>query len=174
MITPCTGRRGTPPMMSALALSNDIHTHPRHYACHSDRTCLDGIDNTKGRCVVRGPLVLHRCSCCYLGCLHCTSPAPLFLFDAASATAISMLAVMSVNWNATRPEGLLGLGHLFSLPGAFIGVLVTAIVAKKKVATHPFVLFLFGFGGLLVGYFLNQLVVCNTVMWCGPLSLPLK
>ena len=81
---------------------------------------------------------------------------------------------MSINWNATRPEGLLGLGHLFSLPGAFIGVLVTAIVARKKAATHPFVLFLFGFVGLLVGYFLNQLVVCNTVMWCGPLSLPLK
>ena len=109
-----------------------------------------------------------------LGACTALRPAPLFLFGAASATAISMLAVMSINWNATRPEGLLGLGHLFSLPGAFIGVLVTAIVARKKAATHPFVLFLFGFGGLLVGYILNQLVVCNTVMWCGPLSLPLK
>ena len=100
-------------------------------------------------------------------------PAPLFLLGTAFAIVISMLALMSVNWLATRPDGLLGLGHIFSLPGAMVVVLGTAFVAKKKQITRPLSAFLLGLGGWGGGYFINQLVVCNTVMWCGPLSLPL-
>lgn len=109
-----------------------------------------------------------------LGACAAFRPAPLFLFGTALAMAISMLSLMSVNWLATRPLGLLGLGHIFSLPGAFLVVLGTAFVARKKQIIRPFVAFLFGLVGFGVGYFINQLVVCNTVMWCGPLSLPIN
>lgn len=101
-------------------------------------------------------------------------PVPLFLFGAALAIAISMLSLMSVNWLASRPQGLLGLGHIFSLPGAFLVVLGTAFVTRKKQIIRPFVAFLLGLVGFGGGYFINQLVVCNTVMWCGPLSLPIN
>ncbi len=100
--------------------------------------------------------------------------APLFLLGSSFAIAITFLSIMSVNWRAARPEGLLGLGHLFSLPGAFVGVLIAMAIVKRKATITVFAAFLFGFVGLLAGYFINQLVVCNTVMWCGPLSLPIK
>ena len=109
-----------------------------------------------------------------LGTCSLFRPAPLFLFGAAFAIAISMLALMSVNWLAARPEGLLGLGHIFSLPGAFAVVLGIIFVAKKKQITRPLSAFLLGFGGWGGGYFINQLAVCNTVMWCGFLSLPIR
>lgn len=100
--------------------------------------------------------------------------APFFLFGTSIAIAISMLALMSVNWRATSPDGLLGLGHLFSLPGAFVGALAVAFFARKLAVANPFFTFLLGVAGFGVGYFVNQLLVCNTVMWCGLLSLPIK
>lgn len=109
-----------------------------------------------------------------LGVCAAIRPAPLFLSGVELAIAISMLALMSVNWGAVRPEGLLGLGHIFSLPGAFVVVVTTAFVARKLQIVRPFPAFLLGLGGCGGGYFLNQLLVCNTVMWCGPISLPIK
>ncbi|UNK49537.1 hypothetical protein MNR01_00360 [Lysobacter sp. S4-A87] len=29
-------------------------------------------------------------------------------------------------------------------------------------------------GFTLAGFLLNQLIACNTVIWCGPLSLPVR
>jgi hypothetical protein len=109
-----------------------------------------------------------------LGSCFALRVPPLFLFGASLAIAITLLAVMSVNWRAARPEGLLGLGHLFSMPGAFAGALFTAVFIKRIDKIHLASAFGFGFVSLLAGYFINQLVVCNTVMWCGPLSLPIK
>lgn len=37
-----------------------------------------------------------------------------------------------------------------------------------------FTALLLGLSSLLIGYFINQVIICNTVMWCGPLSLPIK
>ena len=101
-------------------------------------------------------------------------PAPLFLTGASLGIAITLLCVMSVNWSSSQPEGLLGLGHVSSLPGAIIGVLLAAVKAKKKHITLPYTSLSIGLGGLLIGYLINQIVVCNTVMWCGPLSMPIK
>lgn len=101
-------------------------------------------------------------------------PAPLFLTGASLGIAITLLCVMSVNWSSSRPEGLLGLGHVFSLPGAIVGVLLAAVAAKKNHVRLYYISLLMGLGGLLVGYLINQVVVCNTVMWCGLLSIPVK
>jgi len=101
-------------------------------------------------------------------------PAPFFLTGASLGIAITLLCVMSVNWSSSHPEGLLGLGHVSSLPGAIIGVLLAAVTAKRKNITLPYTSLSMGLGGLLIGYLINQTVVCNTVMWCGPLSMPIK
>lgn len=81
---------------------------------------------------------------------------------------------MVVNWRASRPEGLLALGHLFSLPGAVVGALIAAVLLRRHASTGPAFALIIGFAGVVVGFFINQLLVCNTVMWCGPLSHPLK
>ena len=95
---------------------------------------------------------------------------PMFLFGTSLAIAITLIFYMSINWQATRPEGLLGLGHLFSLPGAVVGVFIAATSLKRKATTSLFIAFLFGLIGLLSGFFVNQLIVCNTVLYCGQLS----
>ena len=81
---------------------------------------------------------------------------PMFLFGISLAIAITLIFYMSINWRATRPEGLLGLGHLFSLPGAVVGVLIAATLLKRKATASLFIAFLFGLIGLLGGFFVNQ------------------
>lgn len=97
---------------------------------------------------------------------------PPFLIGTSLAVAITLLAYMSINWRATHPEGLLALGHLFSLPGASIGIIVGAIISKR--IQHPLVVLLFGFFGMTSGFLINQFILCNTVMWCGALSMEIK
>lgn len=109
-----------------------------------------------------------------LGACAALRPTPLFLTGTSFGIAITLLCVMSINWGASRPEGLLGLGHVFSLPGAIIGAVLAASLAKRKFENKPFTALLLGLSSLLIGYFMNQVVICNTVMWCGPLSLSIK
>lgn len=97
---------------------------------------------------------------------------PPFLSGVSCAATITLLAYMAINWHAARPEGLLGLGHLASLPGAGMGIVVGAILARWH--RGGVAIFLCGLLGLLGGFLLNQLAVCNTLIWCGPLSWPMR
>lgn len=109
-----------------------------------------------------------------VGICFAIRPAPMFLTGAATAITTSLLAVMVVNWTAAKPEGLLGLGHIFSLPGGVMAAIVSAFFARSTAGAKPVKQFALGFVGFGLGYFVNQLVVCNTVMWCGFLSAPVK
>jgi hypothetical protein len=96
---------------------------------------------------------------------------PLFVLGTSLAVSLTLLIYAAVNLSLARPEGLLALGHLFSLPGAAAGTLIGAFLSRRL--SRPISVLALGFGGALVGFFLNQLVVCNTVVWCGALSLPI-
>ena len=98
-------------------------------------------------------------------------PVPFFQTGAAIGIAIIFLAYLHINWSSSRPEGLLGLGHLFSLPGAAIGLIISANTLKRTNTKVFEIGFLFGLLGILIGFFINQLLVCNTLMWCGFLSI---
>ncbi len=75
-----------------------------------------------------------------------------------------------VNMTASRAEGLLGLGHLYSLLGLAIGIAVSACYIGNK--EYPVIkTFLAGFLISLLFFFINQLIVCNSVMYCGCFSL---
>ncbi|MBC8650699.1 hypothetical protein GYM54_07970 [Pseudomonas sp. MTM4] len=97
---------------------------------------------------------------------------PLFLLGTSVAISVTLLAYVAINLSLARPEGLLTLGHLFSLPGAAIGTLIGALLSRRL--SRLFSAMALGFAGALVGFFLNQLVVCNTLMWCGAFSLPAR
>lgn len=99
---------------------------------------------------------------------------PMFLFGTSLAIAITLIFYMSINWHTSRPEGLLGLGHLFSLPGAVMGVFIAATLLKRKATTSLSIAFIYGLIGLLTGFFVNQLIVCNTVLYCGQLRFFLE
>ncbi len=95
---------------------------------------------------------------------------PLFTAGAAVALAVTFAGYWAWALSLSRPEGLLGLGHLFSLPGAAIGLLAGAWFARRKSSASA--AFVAALAFTLTGFMLNQLVTCNTVLWCGPLSLP--
>jgi hypothetical protein len=109
-----------------------------------------------------------------LGLCAIIRPKPFFFFGASLALSITFISYLLINWGASRPDGLLGLGHLFSLPGALIGVLIAASISKRHVFVGSPLATIVGFLGVSLGFLSNQLLVCNTVMWCGPLSLSLK
>lgn len=93
-------------------------------------------------------------------------------------TAISLVILLSYipyfyrNLFAVRPEGLLGLGHLLSLPGLTIGILFVGLYLKNK-SLNSFIISTISFIGASFGFLINQLIVCNTVMYCGNLIWPL-
>ena len=95
-----------------------------------------------------------------------------FLSGTALICAISFLPYMLFNVFATRPEGLIGLGHFFSLPGAILGLSTGAFISKKY--KKPVTILCCAILGIGVGFFVNQLLMCNIVMWCGPLSFALR
>jgi hypothetical protein len=63
-----------------------------------------------------------------------------------------------------------------ALAVALIAILVGDALylgARRARIYSPLTCFLLGFGGFGVGYFVNQLVVCHTLIWGSPLSLPI-
>eukprot|EP01029_Cantina_marsupialis_P012328 TRINITY_DN272223_c0_g1_i1.p1 TRINITY_DN272223_c0_g1~~TRINITY_DN272223_c0_g1_i1.p1 ORF type:complete len:101 (+),score=10.51 TRINITY_DN272223_c0_g1_i1:26-328(+) len=49
-----------------------------------------------------------------------------FYVGLAIAIAVSFLVYLYINFSSNKPEGLLGLGHLFSLPGALFTSVIVA------------------------------------------------
>jgi hypothetical protein len=95
-----------------------------------------------------------------------------FLTGVSLAATLTLLAYMLITVYVVRQQGLLGLGHLASLPGAGLGIVAGAGLLRRW--PGPLAGLFCGSLGLLGGFLLNQLVVCNTLMWCGPLSWPIR
>lgn len=93
-----------------------------------------------------------------------------FYTGVSTAIAISFIIYLNINWTAERPDGLLGLGHIFSLPGAFLLVMITAYLLKRKNNRLPAQNLILGFFSFALGFFLNQIVLCNSLMYCAVLS----
>ena len=93
-------------------------------------------------------------------------PSSFYLTGVGLAILVSYTPYYWQNLASTNPEGLLGLGHVFSLPGFFLGIILSAFYLKNKGKSAYFAA-LIGFSGPLLGYVINQLVVCNSVMYCG-------
>ena len=95
-------------------------------------------------------------------------PSSFFLTGIGLAIFITYIPYYWRNLTATNLEGLLGLGHLSSLPGLFIGIIFSAVYLKSKNKSVYFTAG-FGFSVSLMGYAINQLIICNSLMYCGSL-----
>ena len=71
--------------------------------------------------------------------------------------------------NMKSHEGLLVLGHLFSIPGVVI-TFISGLIFAKKFCVKPSILFIVGFLSIFTGFFMGQITICNTLMYCGSLS----
>ena len=99
-------------------------------------------------------------------------PNQLFLTGISLAIQFTLITYLYINLSAERPEGLLGLGHLFSLPGLAAGIIAASIYVKDKYKKQHIMLSI-GFFGTASGFIINQLIICNTLMYCGKFMSPL-
>lgn len=96
----------------------------------------------------------------------------LFLTGTTAAVIVSLMAYMAIVSSLGREGGLFGLGHLFSAPGMFLGVSVSAWLLKGHInARLPWIVAGFAFLGAGLGFMIGQMIVCTTVFYCGALSL---
>lgn len=104
-----------------------------------------------------------------VGLIQIAKPPPLLTSGAAVALAASFLFYWA--WQASLPrlEGLLGLGHLFSLPGVGFGAIVAAVIARKR-QLLPWAAFSVGLLACCAGFTIAQFVVCQSMLYCGSLS----
>ncbi|AKH19182.1 hypothetical protein [Sedimenticola thiotaurini] len=98
-------------------------------------------------------------------------PKPLFLTAVSFAILATYIPYFYHNLFTEHPEGLLGLGHLLSLPGLAVGIVLTGLWLKSS-ALNPFGIFAVGSTGVFAGFLINQFIVCNSVMYCGNLTWP--
>ncbi|MDD0973949.1 hypothetical protein [Pseudomonas fontis] len=98
-------------------------------------------------------------------------PRPGFLVGVALALSVIFIVYLWVALTADHVEGLLILGQVFSLPGALLGLLLAAWKIRRRVGSSSIAALLIAAGGVLLGFLINQILVCNTLMYCGVFSL---
>jgi hypothetical protein len=95
----------------------------------------------------------------------------LFQTGTTAAVIITLLVYMAIVSSLGRDGGLVGLGHLFSVPGMFVGASVSAWLLRFRVnVSLPWIVAGVAFVGAGLGFMIAQVIVCNTVMYCGALS----
>ncbi|WP_093543525.1 hypothetical protein [Pseudomonas sp. OV546] len=95
----------------------------------------------------------------------------MFLSGTTAAVSVTLLAYMSVVSSLGRDGGLMGLGHLFSVPGMFIGTSISAWLLRFRLnASLVWIIAGVAFVGAGLGFMIAQVIVCNTVLFCDELS----
>lgn len=95
----------------------------------------------------------------------------LFLTGTTAAVLASLSCYLSIIFNQARTDGLLALGHLFSMPGMLLGTGLSAWLLRFRVnASLPWLVAGIAFLGATLGFMIVQMVVCTTVMYCSALS----
>lgn len=103
-------------------------------------------------------------------CLILGTPA-YFLTGTTAATVVTLLIYINIISTTEHPDGLLVLGHLFSIPGMLMGIGIAAWALKHRLtATLPWIVASIGFVGAALGFLAAQLIVCNSLMYCSVLS----
>ena len=97
----------------------------------------------------------------------------LFKIPKYSCTAISIviLAQYIIYFFLSRSDtnGLVWLGYFFTIPGLLIGAITACYITLRKIPSNPspFIFFAIALFLTALGFALNQLLLCNTVMYCG-------
>jgi len=103
-----------------------------------------------------------------LGILISFTSRPAVVSGAAVILAIYLAAYgMWLSLTSTNDNGLAILGYLFSLPGAAVGAIAGAFFIKQRNYQRAVVIGSVAAASTLAGLALNQLLLCNTLMYCG-------
>jgi len=104
-----------------------------------------------------------------IGLIQLGKAPPLSTLGAATALAVTFLGYWAWQASLPRPEGLLGLGHLFSLPGLALAAVIVAVLARRR-GLRPAGAFAATFAASIAGFAIAQLIVCRTALYCGAIS----
>lgn len=116
-----------------------------------------------------GPWYYVLAWCGLVGLIQVAKAPPLSTLGAAIALAATFLVYWAWQASLLRPDGLLGLGHLFSLPGLALAAVVAALYSRRR-GLKPVTAFAVTFIACCAGFGAAQLAVCRTAMYCGPIS----
>ncbi|KQZ31804.1 hypothetical protein [Duganella sp. Root1480D1] len=119
--------------------------------------------------VYLGPWYYVLAWCGLAGMIQLLKAPPLSTLGATTALSATFLGYWAWQASLSRPEGLLGLGHLFSLPGLVLAAVVVALLARRR-GLPPATACATTFVACCAGFGIAQLVVCRTALYCGPLS----
>lgn len=95
---------------------------------------------------------------------------PLFTTGAAIALTLTVVAYWLWQISLPKPQGLLGLGHLISLPGLGVAAFVAAVIARRRQMRPPAALAL-AFFSSAAGFTAAQLTACQSLLDCGRFSV---
>lgn len=99
---------------------------------------------------------------------------PMFLTGTTAAVVGTLMIYMASVSSMSREGGLLGLGHLFSVPGMLVGASAAAWLLRFRVkASLPWIVAGIAFLCVGFGFLVAQMIACNTLMFCGALSFEL-
>lgn len=72
-------------------------------------------------------------------------------------------------WVFTRvhPDSMAWLGYVFSLPGALVGAGVALYIQNREAELGPLSTTMTALSCVLLAITFNQVVICNTLMYCG-------
>lgn len=104
-----------------------------------------------------------------VGIVQLARAPPLFSAGVSAALAASFLMYWTWQASLARPDGLLGLGHLVSLPGLVLAAIIAAIAIRRRIVSAG-VAFGIALLSCSLGFALAQTVVCRSLMYCGTLS----
>lgn len=84
-----------------------------------------------------------------------------------AAAAVPLYFALYLAWVHSQPaDGLIWLGYVFSLPGAALGALIGAAIARDYRSRGRRVLIGIGVLATALGIALNQATLCMTLMHC--------
>jgi hypothetical protein len=98
-------------------------------------------------------------------------PRVLFRSGIALGISVTFIVYLSINWFNDNPDGLLGLGHLSSLPGIAVGFLLAVLSLRKQKKMASTLVYFSAFLSVLMGFVVNQVALCNSLMFCGVLTI---
>lgn len=118
------------------------------------------------RHVVTGALyfLLPQATIVGIALLVCRRGAAAF----GSALALALYMGLYAIWVhlQTHPDGLIWLGYFFSLPGAALGSLIAAVIARDHRTRSACFIAALTTSGTAIGIALNQSALCATLIHC--------
>jgi hypothetical protein len=95
------------------------------------------------------------------------SPRPAVVAGVALALATYLGLFGAWVFSHPHPDSMAWLGYLFSLPGAAIGSISSALWLRGRLTYGTIAASCIAAGLVFVGILINQTIVCKTLMYCG-------